>query len=42
MDVSIYQGVRMEVFAYGPAPVTMHYMGFGATIGATLFLACLN
>lgn len=24
----------MEIFAYRPAPVVMHYMGFGATIGA--------
>eukprot|EP00960_Hanusia_phi_P042596 755589-Hanusia_phi.AAC.3 len=26
-------GVRMEIFAYGPAPIVMHYMGFGATTG---------
>jgi hypothetical protein len=25
----------MEIFAYRPAPVVMHYMGFGATIGAS-------
>ncbi|EKX53831.1 hypothetical protein GUITHDRAFT_132875 [Guillardia theta CCMP2712] len=27
-------GVRMEVFAYAPTPIVMHYMGFGATTGA--------
>ena len=27
-------GVRMELLAYNPAPVIMHYMGFGATTGA--------
>lgn len=26
--------MRMEIFTYRPAPVVMHYMGFGATIGA--------
>ena len=29
------QGVRMELLAYNPAPVMMHYMGFGATTGAS-------
>jgi hypothetical protein len=29
------QGVRMELLAYNPAPIIMHYMGFGATTGAS-------
>jgi hypothetical protein len=29
------QGVRMELLAYNPAPIVIHYMGFGATTGAT-------
>lgn len=27
-------GVRMEMLAYRPAPISMHYMGFGATLDA--------